>query len=220
VLVNLALFLSLLFAWQESESNMKRWVKGSGVRCVVGAALLLAVLGLSTSVSAAEHGGGGHGGGGHGGGGHGGGGHGGHHHGGGSFGIGFYGGYGGFGYGGLGYPGYGYSGYGYPGLRYPGYGYPGGALRYGGYGYPVYGGYYGRRAVYAYPVGPRYGYPRRTVGRVYITSPQRVDVVPLPRERESRDYYPGTINERGEPIGELRPGMVLPDGSVVVSVGD
>lgn len=202
---NVALFLSLLFAWQESESNMKRWVKGSGVRCVVGAALLLAVLGLSTSVSAAEHGGGGHGG---------------HHHGGGSFGIGFYGGYGGFGYGGLGYPGYGYSGFGYPGLRYPGYGYPGAALRYGGYGYPAYGGYYGRRAVYAYPMGPRYGYPRRTVGRVYISSPQRVDVVPLPRERESRDYYPGTMNERGEPIGELRPGMVLPDGSVVVSVGD
>jgi len=196
-----------------------------GVRRILGLAVMLACLGLHASVQASDGHGGGHGGGGgghHGGGGgghHGGGGHGGggHHHGGSSFGIGFYGGYGGFGYGGWGYPGYGYSSFGYPGYGYPGVGIRYGGLGYPGYRYPGYRGYYGSRPVYVYPSAPRYGSTRRTVGRVYVASPRRVYSAPARAPRTAATFG-GVVNERGEPTGELRPGMVLPDGSVVVSV--
>lgn len=32
--------------------------------------------------------------------------------------------------------------------------------------------------------------------------------------------YTGQVNTAGQPTGDLRPGMVLPDGAVVVSVGN
>lgn len=221
----LSVYLSL-FPTGRMQSKMKNWDMGRAWKGLCGAAVLLAVLGLGSNALAAGHGGGGHGGGGgghHGGGGgghHGGGGGGGHHHhyhgGGSSFGIGI-----GVGYGGFGYPGFGYSSFGYPGFGSPFYGYGG----YPGYGYSGYRGYYARRPVYVYPPAPRYTSPRRTVGRVYVTPAPGAYVasggyVAAPVRQAQPSAYRAEVNAQGEPVGELRPGMVLPDGAVVVSVGE
>ena len=119
--------------------------------------------------------------------------HGGSHHYGG---YGGYGGLGGFGYGlgGLGYSGFG----GYGGLGYSSYG-----LGYGyGSGYGT--GYYSSYGSYA----PQY-YSARPVASVYV-APTYSYAQPQMRAQVVNPATPGS---------DLRPGMVLPDGAIVTSVG-
>lgn len=165
---------------------------------------------------------------------------GGHHHTGG--GSGHYGGshYGGFGASGIGLSfGAGYSSFGYPGLGYsnfgvgPSLGYSnfgvgpslgygtfgvGPSLGYSNFGYSNYG--YVPRAVY---VAPAYNYSSSRAPAVQYQS--TTQLVPsyarsgYSSMRPSSALPPVTLNADGTPKGELRPGMVLPDGAIVVSVG-
>ena len=171
-------------------------------------------LGLATSTAVAQHG---HRGGGYRGGGH----HGGHgsygyvghrshigHHYGGSY-------YGrGFSRGGLsisiggGYP-YRYGGLGYRGIGYRGIGYGGLGYGYGAIGYP-YSGFSAYRATVPYYPTVRslpYGYAARPAYRV---APATGYVYPDRRRYSSA--------KPAVPSSDLRPGMVLPDGSRVLSV--
>lgn len=139
----------------------------------------------------------------------------------------YYGGYGGFGGYGLGgisigigsYPGFGInsgyggygSSYGYGGSRlgYSSLGYSG--LGYSGLGYSNY--YSAQPSTYYSPsysssyVSPQYVAP-------YVVSRPSVTV-----QQRNPNVYSGPMSADGQPTGDLRPGMVLPDGSVVVSVG-
>lgn len=181
---------------------MNRFLSSRLWRRVASLFVFSAALALGAPIFAQGHGGhgghGGHSGGGHSGGGYSGGGHMGsshhstHHHSG--VGIGYGGfGYGGFGYGGIGYGGFGYSGFGMSSGPY-GYGYGFGSP----YGYP-----YGSIRIPAYSYSaPRY-YSRP--GYYAPSSPSVVVSRPAP------NVWDG--------VSDLRPGMVLPDGAVVVSVG-
>lgn len=199
-------------------------------RVVLGIAVSGLILGQS-SLMAQHHGGGHHGGGHHGGGHHGGGHHHHHHHhhhdhghfGGYGFGSGFYGGnlYSGSGFSisiGGGYP-YGYSGFGYGSL---GYGGLGDSYRYPATGYsPIYRGstYYGSAYPgFSYDTAPAYG------GSVYPYESAIEPQYGVPGYRSEFQHQP--IAEPPYSVGrvdpsssDLRPGMVLPDGSTVVSVG-
>jgi hypothetical protein len=134
-----------------------------------------------------------------------------------------YGGYGGYGgsFGGIGiggYSGLGYSNFGgYSGFGYP-YGYSSSRLGYSGLGYSTLGysntGYAGlsysnyssaRPSVYYSPsYSQAYGSPSTVV---------------VPSVQRNSNVYSGPVAADGSPTGDLRPGMVLPDGAVVVSVG-
>ena len=165
------------------------------------------------------------------------------------YGLGYGGlGYGGLGYGGLGYGGLGYGGLGY-GLGYGGLGYGGlgygptglsglgysssyglGGMGYGGTAYNRlnYGigglGYGSSLGVYDYPpyssssiyvaasysVVPGSNYSRTSQpGRTATNSVPRVYASPAPAGGQRNASLPN----------DLRPGMVLPDGAVVTSVG-
>lgn len=208
--------------WQK---NVFRW---SFVLAIAfGTALM-----LSGSVFAAKgggHGGGGHGGGGYGGGGYGGGGHGGHHMSGGYTGHGRGGQHGhrssrgvyiGFGSS-FGLGGYGYSGFGYSGYGGRGYGYGYSPIGYGGYGwYGGFGGYGG--GSYSAPYRSFYATPGYTS---YYAVPRYIYVQPSTANYRSVPGTPANAGPQAQstttvtnPSGELRPGMVLPDGAVVVSV--
>ena len=135
-----------------------------------------------------------------------------HHHGGSSY----YGGFGGIGIGGFSSPyGLGYSNY---GLGYSNYG-----LGNSNYGrsYSNYGLGYSN---YGYSAQPYYSAP------VYNYSTSRASAYQQPTQYSNSGYSTGystvasptprvTLNPDGTPSGELRPGMVLPDGAIVVSVG-
>ncbi len=134
-----------------------------------------------------------------------------HHHGGGSY----YGGFGGVGIGGFGYPyGVGYSSF---GLSSPYYGrsYSNSGLGYSNYGYsarpsysaPVYNYYTTPSPTYYYQPTPynNSGYSNSGYSASYSNVPAASASV--------------TLNPDGTPAGELRPGMVLPDGAIVISVG-
>lgn len=143
-----------------------------------------------------------------------------------------YGGYGGYGLGGIsigigGYPGFGgYSGFGgygssygygssrlgYSGLGYSGLGYSG--LGYSGLGYSGlgYSNYYSPTYSSAY-VSPQYVAP---YSAPYVVSRPNVGVNV---QQSYSNVYRGPMSADGQPTGDLRPGMVLPDGAVVVSVG-
>ncbi len=184
-------------------------------------ALATICLGLAASTAMAQH----RGGGGHSSRGYSGHGHGGHH---GGFSSSFYGGnygrghsgfsisigggypfgFGGFGFGGLG--GYGYGGYGYPYSSY--------SSLYRGYS-PYYSssglGYY-RTPSYRYvPADPYQS------GYRYGTAPAASYGVP----GYSSEYAhqpsndPNSSAENWESSSDLRPGMILPDGSTVISIG-
>lgn len=135
-------------------------------------------------------------------------------------GYGNYGGYGG-GYGrsgisiGIGsYPGFGVnSGFGGYGSSY---GYGGSRLGYSNQGYSGLGysnNYSAQPSVYYSPsyssgyVSPQYVAP-------YVVSRPRVNV-----QQSNPNVYSGPMSADGQPTGDLRPGMVLPDGAIVVSVG-
>ncbi|WDQ18249.1 hypothetical protein [Rhodopirellula sp. P2] len=198
------------------------------------------------TVAMAQHhgGGGGHGGGGHGGGGHGGGapGGGGGHMGGGHVsgdhvrGGGVHGGgvshSGHSGYSGRHYSNFGSSyGYSRPGLSlsigggYPsGYGYGGYGMGYSGLGHSSLG-YSGLGYGYRYPSASSYSsgyrgyssYPPTT----YVV-PSTTYVAPLRADYQAGyggSFVPATANAPIDPAtADLRPGMVLPDGSTVISV--
>jgi hypothetical protein len=178
-------------------------------------------LGLAASTAMAKGGHRGGGQGGHYGGGH----HGGHH--GGYSGHRSYGGrhYGGYRYGGsqFGYGGYGlgysrggfnisigggypyrYGGFGYRGI---GYGYP-----YRSYGFAAYSPYPAYRPYYPSSVGIPLGYAAvPSYGYAYDRAPAAGYV--YPEQERYRAAKPAA------PSSELRPGMILPDGSRVISVG-
>jgi hypothetical protein len=217
------------------------WLARATLVCLVAG---LTTTGVSPAFGQHGHGGGGHGGGGHGGGhsgghmgGHSGGGHVGHsghsgmhsggvsHHSGHSGHSGHYGvysGYGGYGgYGGLGIGGIGYSGFGY-GFGSP-IGYGSSRLGYSNYGYSNYGynGYSAARPVYSTYVTPTYVNPTYVTPNYstpYVVSRPAVVASPTMQETSS-NVYTGGVAADGSPTGDLRPGMVLPDGSIVVSVG-
>ena len=118
----------------------------------------------------------------------------------------YYGGIGGFGLGGFGYPygGLGYSNY---GLGYSNY----------GRGYSNYGLGYSNYGYYAQPSysTPVYNYYSNSQASSYQDPYQYssgYSSVPTASQRV-------TLNADGTPSGDLRPGMVLPDGAIVVSVG-
>ena len=73
--------------------------------------------------------------------------------------------------------------------------------------------YSGQPSVYYTPsyssgyVAPQYVAP-------YVVSRPSVNV-----QQSNPNVYNGPMSADGQPTGDLRPGMVLPDGSVVVSVG-
>lgn len=164
------------------------------------AAALVCAAALGSPGTLLAHGGGhGGGGGGHMGGSHmGGGGYSGGHH---------YGGYGGGGYrsfGGYGLGGYGLGGYGFGGYGLGGYG------GYGGYGNRYYSGY-GYNSPLYYNRSYSSGYAPN-----YYSNGSNTAVYTTPTPTTNR--YQGGFNERGEATGEVRPGMIMPDGAIVTSV--
>ncbi len=196
------------------------------------------IMAFNAHTSSAQHHGGGHGGPSQHGGYHHGGGYGGHY---GGFGYGGFGyggpgfggpGFGGPGFGGPGFGGLGFGGLGFGGLGYGGLGYSGLGLSfntydlgYGGLGYsasrfayPSYGGYYG--SGYGYnlllPATPYdlYGVP----GYGYAAPP--VAKYSAPDDPGAAPYAAASPIkvDPSDPALELRPGMVLPDGSRVISV--
>jgi hypothetical protein len=198
-------------------------LKGVFGRPTLFAVILSVSVAFASSNAFAQHHGGGGGGGGHAGGGHMGGSHMGGSHmggmGGGSMhhGGSHYGGYGGgFGGIGIGIGSYGLGGFGYSGFGgYGGLGYSSLSLGYGGYGNYGYSGYspYSSYGSYA----PQY-YSARPVTSVYIAptysyaQPQAYSV------QGYSTQMPAQVNPSA-PGSDLRPGMVLPDGAVVTSVG-
>jgi hypothetical protein len=226
--------LITLLEFTEMSVNVRRWFSWK----------LLATLGITVAMSsmsglamAQGHGGhgGGHGGGGHHGGGagmggghhHGGGYSGGHYHGGGYSGGHYHGGYGGgyYGggyYGGLGGIGLSY-GLGYGGLGYGlgTYGYSSYPLGYGSYGLG-YGSSYYRSPLYGsmYTSPLNYGYGTTVYASPRVYAPARTySAARVVNQAPASNVYQGGVDDKGQPVGELRPGMVLPDGAVVVSVG-
>ncbi len=163
---------------------------------MVAIALGVGLMFTASSLQAQHHGG--HSGSGHMGGSHhsgmGGGGH--HHHHHSSF-----GGYGGFGNSGLSI------GLGYGGLGYGGYG----GLGYSGYGssYGLGRSYYSSRPAISSYASPSYSYP---VPQLSYSSRATAPSVTY----SQGSTYSSQSNP--EPSSDLRPGMVLPDGSIVVSV--
>ena len=137
-----------------------------------------------------------------------------HHYGG-------YGGYSGVGIYGLG--GYGLGGYGpgYSGLgNYSspyGYGYGSG---YGsGIGYSNYNS--ARQSTYYAPAySSNYVMPQYPVLRPsqYTVMPSSTVASWMVSPQTSSNVYSGAVSAEGQPTGDLRPGMVLPDGAIVVSV--
>ena len=128
-----------------------------------------------------------------------------------------HGGYGGgYGLGGIsigigGFSGFGgYSGFGVN-SGFGGYGSPYG---YGGYGSSY--GYGGSRLGYSnyYSARPSVYYSPNVVSRSSMVVVPSVNV-----PRSNSNVYTGPMSADGQPTGELRPGMVLPDGAIVVSVG-
>ncbi|WP_442510969.1 hypothetical protein SH528x_002620 [Novipirellula sp. SH528] len=205
-------------------------------RVVLGMAIAGLIIGQS-SLMAQHHGGGNHGGGHHGGGNHSG------HHGGGHYGGGHYGhsGHnhfgGGYGYGGGGFYGgnlysgsgfsisigggypYGHSGFGYGSL---GYGGLSDSYRYPATGYsPIYRGstYYGSAYPgFSYDTAPAYGgstYPYGTA----IEPQYGVPGYSSEFQHQPVAEPPYSVGRVDPSSSDLRPGMVLPDGSTVVSIG-
>ncbi len=153
---------------------------------------------------------------------------------------------GGYGYGGYGYRGFGYGGYGgYGNLGYGGFGYGGRGVGISiGFGYPFGYGLYGYRGLggfgndalafsrfnypgYSYPglysaYAPVYDYSRYSLAAPsYSASPSYLSV-PGGTYRSGYRYGAppvGAVADPGSPTSDLRPGMVLPDGSTVISVG-
>ena len=177
-------------------------LKGVLNRPILFAVIVATSVALASSNAFAQHGGGGHVGGGHMGAGHVGGMGGGSMHHGGSH----YGGYGG----GLGGIGIGYGGYGLGGYSgFGGYGGYGGYGNYGNSGYSSYSGYgsyapqyYSARPTANVYIAPTYGYAQPQVYNIQGYSTQ----------------MPTQVNPSA-PGSDLRPGMVLPDGAIVTSVG-
>ena len=171
-------------------------LKGVLNRPILFAVIVATSVALASSNAFAQHGGGGHMGAGH----VGGMGGGSMHHGGSHYGGSHYGGYGG----GLGGIGIGYGGYGlggYSGL--------GGYGNYGNSGYSSYSGYgsyapqyYSARPTANVYIAPTYGYAQPQVYNIQGYSTQ----------------MPTQVNPSA-PGSDLRPGMVLPDGAIVTSVG-
>ena len=208
-------------------SNMRRVVLGIAV-----SGLILGQSSLMAQHHGGHHGGGHHGGGHHGGGHYGGGHHGGGHHhhhdhghfGGYGFGSGFYGGnlYSGSGFSisiGGGYP-YGHSGFGYGSLGYGGI--SDSYYRYPATGYsPIYRGstYYGSAYPdFSYDTAPAYGgstYPYGTA----IEPQYGVPGYSSEFQHQPVAEPPYSVGRVDPSSSDLRPGMVLPDGSTVVSIG-
>ena len=165
-------------------------LKGVLNRPILFAVIVATSVALASSNAFAQHGGGGHMGAGH----VGGMGGGSMHHGGSHYGGSHYGGYGG----GLGGIGIGYGGYGL-----------GGYGNYGNSGYSSYSGYgsyapqyYSARPTANVYIAPTYGYAQPQVYNIQGYSTQ----------------MPTQVNPSA-PGSDLRPGMVLPDGAIVTSVG-
>ena len=174
-------------------------LKGVLNRPILFAVIVATSVALASSNAFAQHGGGGHMGAGH----VGGMGGGSMHHGGSHYGGSHYGGYGG----GLGGIGIGYGGYGLGG--YSGFGGYGGYGNYGNSGYSSYSGYgsyapqyYSARPTANVYIAPTYGYAQPQVYNIQGYSTQ----------------MPTQVNPSA-PGSDLRPGMVLPDGAIVTSVG-
>ena len=196
--------------------TVNRLVTNRGVVASLRSAGFVVVTGvltlfLSSTCMAQHHGHHGHHGGGISAGGYSGGHH--HHHGGGFYGGGLYGSS--FGYGsGLYGSSFG-SSFGY------GSGLYGSSFGYGGYN--SYPGYYSIPRVRSYGV---YSAPIVIAPRYYSASPFNSYGVVVPQQRVAMPVYPApaavapsTGAQTGGPYqGELRPGMVLPDGAVVISV--
>ena len=223
---------------------LARFFGKSWLRRATSIGVVAGLVAFSFTPAFGQHGGGAHSGGGHSGGGHSGGGHsggghsmghsGGAHMSGGSNHSGHsshYGGYGG-GFGGVGiggYSGLGYSSFGgYGGYGYP-YGYSNSRLGYSGMGYSNLGysnlGYSGlgystyssaRPSVYYSPSNSQAFVSPQMTNQYYSASPTTVVV---PSVQRNSNVYSGPVAADGSLSGELRPGMVLPDGAVVVSVG-
>ena len=184
---------------------LSKWLR----RAAIGMVSTMLAGGVVPVLCAQGHGGGhsgGHTGGGHvGGGAH----HGGHHYSGGGIGVGI--GYGGLGYGGLGYGGIGYGGIGYGGMGYGGMGYSGFGMSTLPYGYR-----YG--APYGYSM-PSYRYSAPGYGAPRYSSPSYSS-----RGYTAPSYSSGVVvqaqsSKVWDGVSDLKPGMVLPDGAIVVSVG-
>ena len=165
-------------------------LKGVLNRPILFAVIVATSVALASSNAFAQHGGGGQMGAGH----VGGMGGGSMHHGGSHYGGSHYGGYGG----GLGGIGIGYGGYGL-----------GGYGNYGNSGYSSYSGYgsyapqyYSARPTANVYIAPTYGYAQPQVYNIQGYSTQ----------------MPTQVNPSA-PGSDLRPGMVLPDGAIVTSVG-
>ena len=145
-----------------------------------------------------------------------------HHNGGSTHHYGGYGGYSGIGIYGLG--GYGLGGY---GLGYSGFGNYGSPYGYGygsGYGSGIgYSNYYSARPSTYYPptYSPNYVIPQYPVLRPgqYTVMPSSTVASRMVSPQTTSNVYSGPVSAEGQPTGELRPGMVLPDGAIVVSVG-
>lgn len=196
--------------------TVNRLVTNRGVVASLRSAGFVVVTGvltlfLSSTCMAQHHGHHGHHGGGISAGGYSGGHH--HHHGGGFYGGGLYGSS--FGYGsGLYGSSFG-SSFGY------GSGLYGSSFGYGGYN--SYPGYYSNPRVRSYGV---YSAPIVIAPRYYSASPFNSYGVVVPQQSVAMPVYPApaavapsTGAQTGGPYqGELRPGMVLPDGAVVISV--
>ncbi len=217
-----------------------RWISGaSSLGLAAGLILGCSGLAFADGGHGGGHAGGGHAGGGHAGGGHAGGGHvgggsmgsshhmgsvGGVHHNGGS--THHYGGYGGYsgmgiyGLGGYGLGGYGLGGYGLGYSGFGNYGSPYGS----GYGSGVgYSNYYSARpsTYYAPTYSPNYVMPHYPVLRPsqYTVMPSSTVASRMVSPQTSSNVYSGPVSAEGQPTGDLRPGMVLPDGAIVVSIG-
>lgn len=128
-----------------------------------------------------------------------------HHHSGGL-------GYSGFGYGGIGYGGIGYGGIGYGGIGPTGFGFGGFGANPFPYGY----GYgYSSPYVAGYRYGSPYGYSspslRVQTYRNVVPSSMYPRASSVVVSRRNSNVWDG--------VSDLKPGMVLSDGAIVVSVG-
>ena len=90
-------------------------------------------------------------------------------------------------------------------------------IGYSGFGYSNY--YSSRPSIYFSPANSsRYGSPQYAQSNSVpnVVSRQSLGVN---AQRSYSNAYAGPMSADGQPIGDLRPGMVLPDGAIVISVG-
>lgn len=129
-----------------------------------------------------------------------------------------------FGYSGFGVPSYGFSQFGVPSYGFNNFGYNNIGIGIGPSTYPYNTSrYYPTPSVpYYSPSTPSYipnsgrSYPqRRGSATLYIPPNTKLDT----SSPSTPQKYTGPMSADGQPTGELKPGMVLPDGSIVVSVG-